>query len=432
MRQKKGRKSPGTKMTDLATRPIAPEDDASEQLGFETPRSGVATPQPDPQDRRLPGISSSYFGQVCSNLSNTAPFSDLPGPNPKASPNFHKATPRRRSMGDVTTRRPVSDSVLYAFQTLRVGEEEEERRTDDEKAAPSSSSSSSSSPAARQHVQTHNVSGASPQAPPTLIRESVHRKTHSENRLLQGRSISVLPALGGVVTAWSTHATDISTPESRAASQLKSTPSTQASSISEGDGRRFAPLELLKKLTWSSGDKSGHSTPVRSLSVAQQPSEPSGSQSSPPNSGPASQPNDQPAGAQTPSTKGKLTVKIVEARGIRPCFDPYVVAVFQRSELISSGPQTFNDNVEIASPGPMMGGVAIQRQASSSGGFPVAIPMRSRQSSNTSVTDYAAFRNRTRKTFTSPQWDAEAILLVPMGDSGLVSKRTGKLLRTQC
>ncbi|CAL3964442.1 unnamed protein product, partial [Diplocarpon coronariae] len=33
--------------------------------GFEsdTPRSGVATPQPDPSDKRLPGIMHSYFGQ---------------------------------------------------------------------------------------------------------------------------------------------------------------------------------------------------------------------------------------------------------------------------------------------------------------------------------------------------------------------------------
>src|SRR6185436_6450706 len=40
-----------------------PEEDATDQLGFDTPRSGVATPQPDLHDKRLPGIAS-YFNQV--------------------------------------------------------------------------------------------------------------------------------------------------------------------------------------------------------------------------------------------------------------------------------------------------------------------------------------------------------------------------------
>ncbi|GJC80071.1 hypothetical protein ColLi_02909 [Colletotrichum liriopes] len=38
----------------------------------------------------------------------------------------------------------------------------------------------------------------------------------------------------------------------------------------------------------------------------------------------------------------------------------------------------------------------------------MSIPMRSRQSSNTSISDYNTFRNRSRRSFTSPKWDAEA------------------------
>jgi len=62
--------------------------------------------------------------------------------------------------------------------------------------------------------------------------------------------------------------------------------------------------------------------------------------------------------------------------------------------------------LSVAIPG--MGGVPIQRQGSDSG-RPMAIPMRSRQSSNTSITDYNTFKSRNqRPSFTNPKWDAEA------------------------
>ncbi len=41
----------------------------------------------------------------------------------------------------------------------------------------------------------------------------------------------------------------------------------------------------------------------------------------------------------TDSPKGKLSVKIDEARGLKPCYDPYVVCVFEWNEYISKGPK---------------------------------------------------------------------------------------------
>ncbi|SPQ18311.1 dee38bc3-3831-462e-8cf7-714a64839967 [Thermothielavioides terrestris] len=116
-------------------------------------------------------------------------------------------------------------------------------------------------------------------------------------------------------------------------------------------------------------------------------------------------------GAHAPAAKGKLTIKVSEARGLRKCRDPYVVVVFQRSELISSGPHPAEaDDDDAAVAAVAMGGVPIQRQGSDSG-RPMAIPMRSRQSSNTSLTDFNTFRNRhSRRSFTNPKWDAEAVL----------------------
>lgn len=94
-----------------------------------------------------------------------------------------------------------------------------------------------------------------------------------------------------------------------------------------------------------------------------------------------------------------------------------MVAVFQRSELISPGPRTFEDEDEITPPATSvhMGGMPISRQGSDSG-RPMAIPMRSRQSSNTSISDYTAFRNRTRRSFASPKWDAQAVFDVVDSD----------------
>ncbi|EMR71006.1 putative serine threonine-protein kinase sck1 protein [Eutypa lata UCREL1] len=148
--------------------------------------------------------------------------------------------------------------------------------------------------------------------------------------------------------------------------------------------------------------------PSQSQSEAQSPPKPHSSDSTEA-SGRGTPVSSRTGVAQPPAQKGKLTIKILEARGLRKSRDPYVVAVFQRSELISSGPRTFEDEDELMPPIPT-GSVPIQRQGSDSG-RPMAIPMRSRQSSNTSITDYNTFRSRdSRKSFTNPKWDAEAVL----------------------
>jgi protein-serine/threonine kinase len=108
------------------------------------------------------------------------------------------------------------------------------------------------------------------------------------------------------------------------------------------------------------------------------------------------------------SPKGKLTVKISGARGLRKSKDPYVVAVFQRNELVSSGPRDEDrDENEDATSSPM-GGIPIMRSASDSGRA-MAIPMKSRQSSNnSSSTDHRDFKGRPPTS--NPTWDTEAVL----------------------
>ena len=154
--------------------------------------------------------------------------------------------------------------------------------------------------------------------------------------------------------------------------------------------------------------KSGPPTPTRALSAAR-PSISDEKDDTNPASG-TQTPKPGSSGAQLPTAKGRLTIKIMEATGLRKCKEPYLVAVFQRNELISGGPITYLDKEEPPTAATlMMGGISIQRQ-SSDPGRAMAIPMRSRQSSNTSVGDYGAFRNRIRQFFTHPKWDARAVL----------------------
>ncbi|UKZ55010.1 hypothetical protein TrVGV298_008826 [Trichoderma virens] len=164
--------------------------------------------------------------------------------------------------------------------------------------------------------------------------------------------------------------------------------------------------------------QSGPPTPTRALSTAN----PAPDGRDTPNG--SSNDGAETSGTQTPknsgtaatSAKGRLTIKIVEARGIRKSRDPYVVAVFQRSELISGGPHAIEEEEHVIGTPSGLGAIPMKRQVSDSG-RPMAIPMRSRQSSNTSISDYNTFRNRTSRTlYSSPKWDAEAVFDVVDSD----------------
>jgi len=106
--------------------------------------------------------------------------------------------------------------------------------------------------------------------------------------------------------------------------------------------------------------------------------------------------------------RGKLAVKIIAARGLRPSADPYVVCVFDYSEYISKGPAQDEDATSDRSDSQLRpeGGVPIKRSASDTARS-LAIPMRSRQGSMTSLQDAQA---GVRKDVTDPHWDHEATL----------------------
>ncbi|KAL5388484.1 Serine/threonine-protein kinase [Paraphaeosphaeria sporulosa] len=104
--------------------------------------------------------------------------------------------------------------------------------------------------------------------------------------------------------------------------------------------------------------------------------------------------------------KGKLSVAISEGRDLRPSVDPYVVCQFQWAEYISDGPR--NDAAK-----DKRHPLAIQRTDSETG-KPMAIPMRSRQSSNNGTSSDPR-ENGSLKDVTNPKWEHEAIFDV-VGD----------------
>ncbi|KAF4267573.1 hypothetical protein KXW91_005196 [Aspergillus fumigatus] len=108
---------------------------------------------------------------------------------------------------------------------------------------------------------------------------------------------------------------------------------------------------------------------------------------------------EQQSGPSVGSLKGKLYVKITEARGLRPGFDPYVVCVFEWNEVISKSAQ---DEEEASIERREKEKEKSEREA----GRPMAIPMKSRQSSNNSAMEGHDFRGKS--PVTDPHWNHEA------------------------
>lgn len=120
-------------------------------------------------------------------------------------------------------------------------------------------------------------------------------------------------------------------------------------------------------------------------------------------------------GAPVGPLKGKLFVKISEARGLRPSTDPYVVCVFEWNEYISKGTRDGEEEEkkrrdQAASDAAADAADAAAYAAAAAAGRPMAIPMKSRQSSYNSALDGQEPKGKTEVT--DPHWDHEAVLYV--------------------
>ncbi|KAL0474404.1 serine/threonine-protein kinase [Neurospora intermedia] len=426
------------------SRPAATEEDGSDQIGLDSPRSGVATPQPDLHDKRLPGIMS-YFNQVRSqsSFSRFLPFkaneqtiaaSEAVAPQTEEPPRA-SLTPRlplsaveqethsvsgdegsllaHEALGSVADGTPPADDQMHPYPTPPTSQRSSVRNF-------------------KGDAGSEKLRDATP--PPSSRPASLHQMNVPDGGRGIGvaRRSSLLAPLTATVDGSSVPAPHLSNPASPAPNVPNSTSWLRGSSGEPEDLSYSSPsVAHLTKLTDVTATKSGASTPTRALSTTQpsQSEEKQSKETSRTNSEGSTEretrtasqtPTPSTSSGGAPASRGKLTIKVGEARGLRRCRDPYVVVVFQRSELISPGPRRAAENDDDAAIAAVQtGGIPIQRQSSDSG-RPMAIPMRSRQSSNTSLTDFNTFRRRnssqSRRSFTNPTWDAEAVFDVVDSD----------------
>jgi protein-serine/threonine kinase len=113
---------------------------------------------------------------------------------------------------------------------------------------------------------------------------------------------------------------------------------------------------------------------------------------------------------QLPTTnapRGKLNIKIAEARNLKASFDPYVVCQFEWNEYVSKGARPDHmdvDDDDQKGPVAQLSSVPIRRTDSDMGKA-MAIPMKSRQSSTNGTGEEHGLNK-----VTDPQWDHEAML----------------------
>ncbi|KAK8190720.1 kinase-like domain-containing protein, partial [Phyllosticta paracitricarpa] len=208
-----------------------------------------------------------------------------------------------------------------------------------------------------------------------------------------GQVRSSIPPLSSILTNSSVPAAHIANPANPV---TKTTPNSQSSPAvaTPSDSRRpsaSAQNEDSRTLTESAArtQNTPPQTPRTQSQEAKQPvvSNPSQSTRSSTSNGAGT--------GNCAALKGKLQVSIVEGRGLKPSVDPYVVCQFQWAEDISAGPKKEEE--------PPRGSMAMMRTDSDSG-RPMAIPMRSRQSSSHGFDS----RERHMDETTNPKWDHEA------------------------
>jgi len=227
------------------------------------------------------------------------------------------------------------------------------------------------------------------------------------------RKITSLNPLSNITTSSAVHAPHISNPATSSSSTESSTPTTDLSPVSALSSLN-SHLELAKLTNGVSSSRSKNTPPLTPRALSNDGSEPlknpspysqrnhTSSQDTAKDSSTARPP------APVGPPKGKLLVKISGARGLKPSYAPYAVVVFEWIESyahdakqggLGKGQEArnnlFDDGMQMKRPGADLG-------------RSMAIPMKSRQSSTTSLSEHKDFKNR--QQVTDPRWDHEAVL----------------------
>ncbi|KAB2576583.1 Serine/threonine-protein kinase SCH9 [Lasiodiplodia hormozganensis] len=392
-------------------------DDDHDHIGSNSSTPpGIETPRPDPTDKRQPGILS-YFGQVRSSLPSIPsvfrPRTSLSGPSASAQPSEPQepsdSPDAQRDEGAERGRAPEPTVGAGALPT-----------------APSSPSKQSggehSSPPLLPHERLSAPQGDasfSYPTPPASSASSLHRVSKGENSTSTSgpsspssaedkndgscastprrQTLAMSDPVSSVTTTTAVPAAHFSTPSSTAPSNPPTTLSHSDVANPSACPAESSPNEEGKTLTENvaRAQNTPPQTPRTQSQEGKVTSNPSQSARSSGSTGGSN------SGVIAP--KGKLSVSITEGRGLRPSVDPYVVCQFQWAEDISDGPKKGEE--------PPRGAMAMMRTDSDSGRA-MAIPMRSRQSSNHG---WNPQESRDRNEISDPKWDHNAVFDV-VGD----------------
>ena len=427
--------------------PNKSDDEFHDQIGsISVTPSGIATPRPDPSDKRLPGILHGYFGQVGHMFSTTPSMSGSCSVvntnsrlNEKAAPLEEpmQSRPRQASKNAPLTaphspERPTNGDELggvYPSLGKQIGSIDllvPSMRHLNVSSYPTPPNSSSSSLKQKENEEK-TLSTSDPSKDFQSETQSMSR-AQSAVDILSSKPArhAKIKSLSGIITPFSVQAAHLSNPTSRSPTQ----PSTPIHEV---------PLSALTSLTSSyleltkltDGGPKKATPPRTPRALSNDNVTPSQDALAPATVRPQSPLTRSPRGlepqsstktnnsrdleelngtVQTKKPRGTLSVTINEARGIRPSHDPYVVCVFESNEYISKGPQNApRPSAERANSSAQLdgGGVPIKRSASDMGKA-MAIPMKSRQSSTASLSDQKNFQKV--HLITVPEWNQKVIL----------------------
>ena len=407
-----------------------PADNMHDQIGSDSQLpSGVQTPQPDLSDKRLPGIMHSYFGQVgipysISSFVQKAPTVKTPFADTGVE---HYPVERERKRSRRSSSASDGSIVMVEKQhtnpmtpPMQPGEAErspvQKAKGIDESQLPPTPVSAHSSLLQRESETAQNGKssfGGSLSSVTQALRNFVLPLSSVKARRHQSLPVSS-------TNMKSVSASHISNPSTSSQS-----PRPESSDVSDpsSPNKNKVPVSTQEESTLTSDAATGSrekSTPPLSPRASshegrQEKRSPLSSTSSTKQEV-KSEPDDRSEGKSeglpTGTARGKLAVKIAEARNIRPCYDPYVVCVFEWNEYISEGAK--HDAMEVdgeerprhretMSSQPM-------RRNESDMGKPVSIPMRSRQSSRNGLSE--THEERPSMKISDPQWAHEAMLYV--------------------
>ncbi|KAK0326433.1 Serine/threonine-protein kinase [Friedmanniomyces endolithicus] len=387
-----------------------PHHDEHDQIGSGTSTppdgTGAATPRPDPTDKRLPGIINSYFAQFRDSLTRTRSKSSAEPSHPVPPPSEEteeKQRPSHAGPQDVASTARVSTiprssraaephSHPSPSLVLRQKQESVDMPQASYPTPPLSNSSSFVAmasearraestifaPSRKRSWQQRKKSNAT--ALPTAVRR------HTLSAALSKPEVSVHisnpgPAVPQIVPASPSVARRSSRPSqdkevgvlTQGAERHQNTPPQTPRTLSHVS-RREDDVRQVPKAEKSSRSSSGNSH-----------------------------------AATIGHLKGRLDISVQEGRGLRPSVEPYVVCIFQQNEDISGGPK--DDAMDTAVDGEsepehnMAKGVAMKRLGSGSG-TPLSIPgMRSRQTSQTNISDLRRGAQKPEhQELTDPVW----------------------------